>query len=83
MPTYVMDRTQSDVDLVLRLSALGYDNMSAAEKALWDAGLKGAYNATDLNRVGNALNYINYENPIFHTCCLANRHNASHGTKRR
>lgn len=58
MPTYVMDRTQSDVDLVLRLSALGYDNMSEAEKALWDAGLKGAYNATDLNRVGNALNYI-------------------------
>ena len=58
MPTYVTDRTKSDIDLIKRLHATGYSNMTSEEKTLWREGLKGAYNATDLNRVGNALNYI-------------------------
>ena len=32
--------------------------MTDSEKAEWSAGMKGAYNATDLNRVVAALNYI-------------------------
>lgn len=32
--------------------------MTEGEKAEWSAELKGAYNATDLNRVGEAIEYI-------------------------
>ena len=32
--------------------------MSEKEKADWESGLKGAYNASDLNRVGNAVVYV-------------------------
>lgn len=32
--------------------------MTAAEQAEWLTGMKGAYNAADLNRVGIALNYL-------------------------
>lgn len=54
----ITDRTEADV---LRWKALrdkGWANMTEAERAEWSAGLKGAYNATDLNRVGTALNYL-------------------------
>lgn len=47
-----------DADEVKRLAAKGYAAMTAEEKAAWDAGLKGAYNASDLNRVGSAVGYV-------------------------
>lgn len=55
----VTDRTQADLDLWRDLQKKGYAAMTDAEKELWDSGImKGAYNASDLNRVGEALNYL-------------------------
>lgn len=56
--TLITDRTQADVDRVLELSAKGWAGMSAEERAEWSAGLKGAYNALDLNRVNEAMEYL-------------------------
>ena len=63
MPTQldnlIFDRTQSDVDRVKQLTAaLVAGTATAAERAEFLAGMKGAYNATDLNRVGAAVNYL-------------------------
>lgn len=54
----ITDRTQADVDRVRYLSAKGWDGMTEEEKAEWRTSLKGAYNASDLNRVGAAVNYL-------------------------
>ena len=54
----VTDRTQADVERVKALAAKGFAAMTADEQAEWLAGMKGAYNAADLNRVGTALNYL-------------------------
>lgn len=56
--TLVTDRTQADVERVRELAAKGFAAMTAAEQAEWLAGMKGAYNASDMNRVGTALNYL-------------------------
>lgn len=56
--TLITDRTQADVDRVLALSAKGWAGMSPEERAEWSAGLKGAYNASDLNRVREAMEYL-------------------------
>ncbi len=56
--TLVTDRTQADVERVRELAVKGFAAMTAAEQAEWLAGMKGAYNAADLNRVGTALNYL-------------------------
>lgn len=56
--TLVTDRTQADVERVKALAAKGFAAMTAAERAEWLAGMKGAYNAADMNRVGTALNYL-------------------------
>lgn len=56
--TLVTDRTQADVERVQALAAKGFAAMTADEQAEWLAGMKGAYNASDLNRVGTALNYL-------------------------
>lgn len=56
--TLVTDRTQADVERVRELAAKGFAAMTAEEQAEWLAGMKGAYNASDLNRVGTALNYL-------------------------
>ena len=59
--TLVTDRTQADVERVRKLAANGFSAMTAAELAECLAGLagmKGAYNASDMNRVGTALNYL-------------------------
>lgn len=50
----ITDRTSADVQRVKELAAKGYANMSNNEKLEWIDGLKGAYNAADLNRVGQA-----------------------------
>ena len=54
----ITDRTQADVAYVARLAAKGWSGMTDDEKSQWSLGLKGAYNATDLNRVGNAVTYV-------------------------
>ncbi len=55
----IFDRTQSDVERVKQLTAaLVAGTATAAERAEFVAGMKGAYNATDLNRVGAAVEYL-------------------------
>lgn len=54
----ITDRTAADVAAFVHLRDKGWDNMTDAEREQWTAGMKGAYNASDLNRVCNALNYM-------------------------
>lgn len=54
----ITDRTQADVNYAAQLNRLGLAGMSAAQLAAWRAGLKGSYNATDLNRVEGAVAYL-------------------------
>lgn len=58
----IYDRTQADVDRVYELKgkilAGGLSALTDAEKTEYMAGMKGAYNYTDLNRVGQAVSYI-------------------------
>lgn len=56
--TLITNRTQADVERVQALAAKGFAAMTADEQAEWLIGMKGAYNASDLNRVGTALNYL-------------------------
>ena len=56
--TLITNRTQADVERVKALAGKGFAAMTAAERAEWLAGMKGAYNASDMNRVGTALNYL-------------------------
>ena len=56
--TLISNRTAADVALVKQLAAIGYANMTTAQKNQWDTDLKGAYNASDMNRVGEAINYL-------------------------
>lgn len=56
--TLVTNRTQADADRVKALAAKGFAAMTSDERAEWLAGMKGAYNAADLNRVGTVLNYL-------------------------
>ena len=62
MTNLVYDRTAEDVAEVRRLLAKldpeTGDGLTAAEQAKWDAGLKGAYNFTDLNRVELAVKLL-------------------------
>lgn len=58
IPLLITDRTATDVAIVKQLAAKGFDNMTAAEQTQWLDGLKGAYNATDLNRVESAVLYL-------------------------
>ena len=54
----ITDRTQADVDYAARLNAAGWDGMTEDERTAWTLGLKGTYDYTDLNRVGNAVAYV-------------------------
>lgn len=54
----ITDRTAADRERVKTLAAKGWVNMTDDEQAEWLTSLKGAYNATDLNRVGAAVDYI-------------------------
>lgn len=56
--TLITDRTESDVNYAAQLAQKGWAAMTVNEKAAWIAGLKGSYNATDLNRVGAAVAYV-------------------------
>lgn len=55
----ITDRTQADVDRVAALAGrVSAGTATDAEKAEWASDLKGAYNASDLNRVGAAVAYV-------------------------
>lgn len=55
--SYVKDRTQEDVDRVKELNEKWrYDELSDAEKAEWEAGLKGALKDTDITRIQTLTN---------------------------
>ena len=56
--TLITDRTQGDEERVEELAAKGYGAMTAEEKAEWDGEMKGAYDASDLNRVESAVAYL-------------------------
>ena len=55
----VTDRTAADVAYLQTLKAkIQSRTASASELAEWLAGLKGAYNASDMNRVGEDIDYL-------------------------
>lgn len=54
----ITDRTQADVDRVKKLTAKGWANFTDEEKAEWEGEMKGAYNASDLNRVESAVDQL-------------------------
>lgn len=55
----ITNRTQADVDRVSQLTGrVSAGTATEAEKTEWDSDLKGAYNASDLNRVGAAVAYV-------------------------
>ena len=59
--TLITDRNQDDVDRALYLSGLwveGEFTGTAEELSEWSGGLKGTYNSSDLNRVGEAMWYL-------------------------
>lgn len=58
LDTLITDRVEADVQLVQRLNAVGIAGMTPAELTAYLAGLKGAYNAADLNRVTGAVAYV-------------------------
>ena len=58
----IYDRTQADVDRVFALKnkilTEGLSALTSEELTEYMAGMKGAYNYTDMNRVGQAVAYI-------------------------
>lgn len=56
--TLVTDRTEADASRCIELRDKGWAAMTTAERAEWVAGMKGAYNASDLNRVASAMSYL-------------------------
>ena len=55
----ITDRAQADVDRVDQLAGRVSAGMATtAEQTEWASDLKGAYNASDLNRVGAAVAYV-------------------------
>lgn len=54
----ITDRTAADKRRAEYLAGLDYADMTEAEKAEWDSDLKGAYNASDMNRVESAVDYL-------------------------
>lgn len=57
--TLITDRTNADYQRWEYLRNKGFENMTVIERAEWLTGnMKGSYNKDDLNRVGEALNYL-------------------------
>ena len=54
----VTDRTEADVAYWQKLREKGIAGMTTDELTQWLGGMKGAYNAEDLNRVGQAIAYV-------------------------
>jgi len=59
LDTLIYDRTQEDVDRVRELKLKYLDGtITPSEQTEYIAGLKGAYNSTDMNRVGEAVQLV-------------------------
>lgn len=58
MLNLITDRTLGDVDRTVYLKAKRWQDMTAEERAEWASDSKGAYNASDLNRVEAAVRYV-------------------------
>lgn len=57
--TPITDRTQADVDEAFRLKHLSYfDDFTPEEKTKWDAGLKGAFNRSDYDRISGNITEV-------------------------
>lgn len=56
--TLIRDRTQADTDRAEYLNGLRLEQMTDEERTEFESGLKGTYNAEDLNRVGAAVRYL-------------------------
>lgn len=54
----ITDRTILDFERWRTLRDKGIENMTEAEREEWAGDMKGAYNASDLNRVGEVLNTL-------------------------
>lgn len=54
----ITDRTEQDVQRWEYLKSKNWENMTSSERNEWADGLKGSYGVTDLNRVGEAIEYI-------------------------
>ena len=54
----ITDRSQSDIVIAKSLFRKGFNGMTDAEKSAFLAGLRGAYNYTDFNRVESAVEYL-------------------------
>lgn len=63
--TLIVDRTQADVEEVRRIRnkilSGGLSSLTSAERTAWLGGMKASYNYTDLNRVGEAVNFLRDE----------------------
>ena len=58
LDTLVTDREQTDVFALQQLLSVDSFYWTAAQKTAFLAGMKGAYNETDLNRVESAVDYL-------------------------
>lgn len=58
MVNLITDRTAADVTRAKTLNDRGFDDWTTGEVAEYLADLKGSYNASDLNRVESAVQYI-------------------------
>lgn len=56
--TLITDRTVADTAAVKALNSAGLADWTAEQTAAYLAGMKGSYNASDLNRVGEACAYL-------------------------
>lgn len=54
----ITDRTATDANRVRALRAKGWKALSPEEQEEWLSNLRGAYNASDLNRVGHNVDYL-------------------------
>lgn len=58
LDTLITDRVEDDVEYARELLRRGLGRMSAAEKEAVKSGLKGSYGPTDMNRVREAIEYV-------------------------
>lgn len=58
LDTLITDRVEDDVEYARELLRRGLGRMSTAEKDAVKSGLKGSYGPTDMNRVREAIEYV-------------------------
>lgn len=60
LDTLITNRTQDDVEQAITICAKGWDRMTQAERTAFLGGLKDGYGPTDMNRVREAMEYIDH-----------------------